>query len=234
MKLGELAFACFVFKHFDNGAYGELLRTTGKFPDLANELHRRALLKWLNEWGCRHIAKDYHNHAAQQMEEWYHEFSGRLFGTEHRLQQLNDQDFIVVEDAYRNLCARIAAYRFSGNGRSEKPVRFGATATAKLLFAIRPEGLIAWDGPIAKAYDCDTTAESYVRFLRRIQAIILELEAACNMHGLCLRTLPDRIGRSNSTVPKLIDEYHWVTITNKCRPRESDFESWYRWINRNT
>lgn len=233
MKLGELAFACFAFKHFDKRAYDELLRTTGKFPDLANELHRRAILKWLNKWGCRHISKDCHDHASEQMEEWYYEYNGQLFDTERRLQELNEQDFTVVKDAYANFSAHIAAYRFSRKHRSEEAVSFGATATAKFLFAIRPEGLIAWDGAIAKAYDCDTTAESYVRFLRRVQGIILELEAACKMHGLSLSTLPDRIGRSNSTITKLIDEYHWVTKTNKCKPRESDFRSWFEWSNKN-
>ena len=45
-----------------------------------------------------------------------------------------------------------------------------------------------------------------------------------------LADLPRRLGRPQSTLPKLVDEYYWVTITRDCKPPDPHtLERWVAW-----
>jgi hypothetical protein len=44
------------------------------------------------------------------------------------------------------------------------------------------------------------------------------------------RSIPGMLGAPNSTLPKLLDEYHWVTITRGHRiPTCEELHQWARW-----
>jgi len=69
MRLSELAFACFVYAQFTNydDSYLSFLQAIGHRLDPANSKHRRALLAWLNLWGCRQFAIEYHGLASSEV-----------------------------------------------------------------------------------------------------------------------------------------------------------------------
>ena len=66
MTLSELAFACFLYAHFTDydDSYLSFLQVTNHHPDFVNSKHRKALLTWLNQWGCRQFAVEYHELAS--------------------------------------------------------------------------------------------------------------------------------------------------------------------------
>jgi hypothetical protein len=215
MTLGELAFACFVFARIDSGAYERLLDETGEYVDLSKLDHRLATIRWLSAWGVRAIPRNYHNapsDMSEQLKSWYE--SNELFDHGRNLQELRDNDLDSVGDAYKNLVK----------------VRYiGPTAAAKILFAIRPKSLMPWDEPIRKELQYNETSQSYISFLRWAQVRIQEVGELCKKHGFEVIDLPKKLGRPNSTIPKLIDEYLWVTITKQWNPSKADFERWLVW-----
>jgi len=43
--------------------------------------------------------------------------------------------------------------------------------------------------------------------------------------------IPRTIGREGTSVPKLIDEYYWVTIAKGCKPPDrSEVQKWAVWV----
>ena len=65
-------------------SYNESLNTLNAPADsplnLADSEHRVRLLKWLNDWGCRHLAKEQHHVASESIREWY-EAEGRTLAS---------------------------------------------------------------------------------------------------------------------------------------------------------
>ena len=48
--------------------------------------------------------------------------------------------------------------------------------------------------------------------------------------GIKAGDIPSAVGRPESSIPKLIDEYYWVTITKGCAPATAkDLERWFGW-----
>ena len=80
MKLYELAFTSYIYNVSNafNGTYEEFLFKTNNSIDLDNPLHQKALLIWLNSWGCRQFIVECHPLAAQNISDWYNNFSSCL------------------------------------------------------------------------------------------------------------------------------------------------------------
>jgi len=218
MTLGELAFVSFVFSRLDTGSYERLLDETDGCIELSKLDHRLATIRWLSAWGIRAIPRNYHetpSDMSDQMKSWYE--SNALFeqvDRDRNLHELTDNDFVSVRTAYNNLLN----------------VRYvGPTAAAKILFAVRPKALMMWDEPIKKALRHSGKAESYVNFLKQIQSMVRNVEELCKKYGFELMDLPNKLGRPNLTIPKLIDEYLWLTITKGLKPSKDDFQRWAEW-----
>jgi len=230
MTLSELAFACLVYgglTDYDE-SYLHFLKKAGGSVDLGNPDHREALLVWLNRWRCRQFAKSWHQHASAELLSWHNEYGSALFPRDRDLWELSEQELASVGHAYGSLSRRIAAYRKRNGGRS--PVRFGPIGAAKILFAIRPRALLPWDNAIQESRGYDGSRASYLSFLRYVKSVLDELARSCQRHGFELADLPHQLDRRDSTVTKLIDEYHWVTITRKCRPPDSEtLQRWAAW-----
>lgn len=229
MTLAELAFACFVLGTIDKGEYEELLSETDGHPEPSLSQHQLKILKWLNGWGCRHIAKEFHELAAEEITSWYQKYGHQLFDRNRNLHDLSKDELAFIGLIYEDLSGRTVAYRGHRRSGDLIKVKFGPTATAKFLFAIRPRALMPWDASIKKEWGYDESAESYVNFLIKVQEAIRELETSCKQYGFELAELPQKLGKPNSTIPKLIDEYFWVTITKKCKPSREDFQRWAEW-----
>jgi len=191
-----------------------LFRTaTGDSIDLANSKHRNALLKWLNDWGCRHLKKDQHPVASQSILNWYQEVGASLFTNSKPLWDLGDGELGVAAHAYGSLKDKTGARRVRGGGKLE--VHIGETAASKILFAIRPKALMPWDEAMRKNSGCDGSPLSYARYLIMIRDLTFHIDTLCRRGGFQIKDLPEKVGRPNLTVVALINEYAWVTKTRK-------------------
>ena len=227
MKLFDLEFACFLYAQFTNydDSYLQFLKSTNNNPDLSNPKHRKALLTWLNKWGCRQFAKEHHGHASLEISSWHKQFSSYLFGRGKHLFNLSEDEINSIIEPYDVLSSKIASYR-----NEETAVFFGPTGAAKILFAIRPLALIPWDVSMRNNFGYDDSGKSYSKYLILVKAMLKKIEDECNRNGFTLLKLPKKLGRNHSTLPKLIDEYHWVTITKKCiPPKHSILKKWLEW-----
>ena len=231
MKLAEIAFACYIYSHMSDydRSYLRFVKETSPQLDLRLRPHQMALLKWLNDWGCRQFSKDYHGLAAKEIGEWCEEFGARLFPMDRALLSLSDEDLALVEHAYDNLIARTASRKKRENGYETK-VTVGPTGTAKILFAVRPNALIPWDEPIRERFGADNSARSYVNYLLTAKGHLEELSQECDKRGYRLSDLPQLLGRSTSSIVKMIDEYFWVTISRSCPvPSDDELMRWVTW-----
>lgn len=230
MRLSELAFACFLYAKFSNfdDSYLSFLKATNHQPDFINPGHRKALLTWLNQLGCRQFTAEHHELASSEILAWDNQFNSILFERDKNLWELKEAEIYSAARAYEALSNKTASLRKrKGN---TFPVSVGPTGAAKILFAIRRNALVPWDDSVRYHYGYDGSAASYVTYLCRVKSILEELEVACKRNGFTLLQLPHRLGRGTSTVPKLIDEYHWVTVTRGWLPPTEDiFKKWPQW-----
>lgn len=227
MKLGELAFACFVYRGiYKNDAYGKLMEETQNNLDLSKCEHREKILEWLNDWGIRYLAKACHKKASQQLKRWHENYGVKLFDKDKNLWDLNDKDLNVANEAYQQLLQCKMSYR--AKNQKERRISFGDTAAAKILSVIRPNAFVAWDKEIRKEYV--GTHGSYAYFLRRIKSEAAGLKKECEKNGFKLEDLPQKLNREDSNIPKLIDECNWITITKECpMPDEQSLRQWADW-----
>ena len=105
---------------------------------------------------------------------------------------------------------------------------FASVPTAKVLFALRPNALIPWDNSILGHFRLNGSARSYRQHLLWAKVRLQDLSGECTKRGFELADLPTKLERPNSTLPKLIDEYLYVTVTNKFQPKEM-IERWEKW-----
>ena len=198
---------------------------TGNNIDLANPEHRHALLRWLNDWGCRHLAQDQHNVAAKSIGDWFQTKGSTLFADKKLLWELEDRELEAAARAYGTLKDMTGARRVHGGRNLE--ISIGATAASKVLFAIRPGALMPWDEAMRTAFKCNGSPESYVRYLKTIRNLALRIGDLCRNRGFQIDELPRKLGRPNSTVLALVNEYVWVTETRKVKlPSSETFAQW--------
>jgi hypothetical protein len=219
MTLAELSLGCYIYAtmtSFDSG-YLEFLDETVPALDLGQQSHRKSLLTFLNGWMCR-IKEDDFDDAAAQLADWYETIKGKLFPTTTGLLALTDSDLDMVEEAFKTLAARPCC-----TGKT-----FASVPTAKVLFALRPNALIPWDNPMLKHFGLKGSAASYRQHLLWAKERLQELSVECTNRGFALADLPIKIERPRSTLPKLIDEYLWITVTNKFQPKQL-IEGWEKW-----
>ncbi len=212
MQLYEIAIGSYLFSKvvdFDE-SFLALQEAAEGSVDLDRDDHRQALLVWLNKWGCRQFAREYHQHASDEIAAWYAEDARLLPAMDMNLGDLPEKQMGRVADAYHRLSIRTASFR-NGN----VPVAIGPTGSAKVMFAVRPRALPPWDGNIRKGLGLDGSRASYIDYLEHVKVCLSELAVECNENGFELADFPARLGRPEVTLPKLVDEYYWLTITRK-------------------
>ena len=213
--LSKIAVASLLFDSLTpyNTSLVDFKSATDDRLDLVIQEHRDALMNWLNAWGCRHLSKDQHQVASKSILDWCQSNCATLFSDEMPLWQLEDQEIETAANAYGSLKDKTGAWRVHGGSKME--VHIGPTAASKILFAIRPKALMPWDEAMRISFDCDGSPESYFEYLIEIRGLTLHIGDLCRNKGFQIDDLPQRLGRSNSTVLALINEYIWVTVTRK-------------------
>jgi hypothetical protein len=222
----ELAYCCRIFGVLagEDSSSADFREATGSSPDLRDPGHRDALLRWLRRWGCRHLRRDDNALASEALREWGVAWEARLPAREVTLDHIDNHELDVLAGAYGALAELPAGFRA---GRREPiPVRFGATAAAKALYALRPEACPPWDEPIRAHHGWDGSAPSYRAALERARA---ELAEAAESAGVAVAELPALIGRPGSSPPRLVDEHDWLRVTRGHEPpRREELERWWR------
>jgi len=227
VTLGKIAVAGLLFNSLTpyNTSLATFRSATGDRMNLAIQEHSNALMNWLNDWGCRHLSKDQHQVASQSILDWYQTNCATLFSDKTPLWQLEDQEIETAANAYDSLKDRIGARRSRYGNESE--VHIGPTAASKILFAIRPKALMPWDEAMRISFDCDGSPESYFKYLITIRNLALHIGGLCRNKGFQIDDLPQKLGRPNSTVLALVNEYIWVTETRKVElPSSETLTQW--------
>jgi len=223
VKLFELAYACRLYRQIGTDKYCEKLReSTGGKVNLQKAEHREALLEWLNSWGCR---IEYSPAARNALRAWWRASSECLPSEDASLTDMSDDHLKrltgSIATTFGDLCKRPASARR----------KFGATATAKALFALRPHTLPPWDNAICDKLGYDGTGESYREFLKHAQEQLRELIEDASAHGIAAIDIPASVGRPRSSFPKLVDEFYWITITRRCEPPgRAEMKRWRNWL----
>lgn len=231
VSLAELAFACYIYANitdYDSSYHNFRLAISDEL-NLKDPHHRQVLITWLNQWGCRQFSKECHNLASDEISQWYRK-SGHLLPDKNlNLNELSHQELKDADEAYLSLSLKTACIRKT---RAEKPskITIGPTGASKILFALRPASLVPWDDPIRKDLGFHSGGNAYFDYLIGIQRSLKSLQAQCLQLGFDLKDLPNILNRPLSTAPKLIDEFYWVTITNKCcLPSSETLSNWMKW-----
>jgi len=198
--------------------------------DIKNPDHRNRLLKWLNDWGCRHLAKEHHPIASSALLAWAGtECFAKMPPRSATLLQFSNTDFQSVSACFDDLAARIGSERKTKRGVVQ--VRFGPTATAKTLYSIWPEALPPWDSSIRQPTKGSKLPMSYSEFLA--EHVIPEakaLQADAARFGVLPERIAAIVGRPGSSIAKLMDEYYWVTVSQGYEPPTiEELKRWAIW-----
>jgi hypothetical protein len=186
-----------------------LRETTGNGLDLGDAAHRRALLRWLRSWGCRHLRRADEARSSGALLRWWRRYADALPPPRRALTALTRGDLERIEPAYAALASLHAASRASALG--DVRVTFGDTASAKALFALRPRAFPPWDEPIRRSFGSARADGALYR--RYLEANADAFRGASARLGIAPDELPSRLGRPASTPAKLIDEYLWLRAT---------------------
>lgn len=231
MNIYELAFASYIYsglEDFDNSYMKFLVRIKNN-PDMNIDENRQALIDWLNDWGCRNFYIKYHKLASNELYEWFLENEHQLPEKTKNIWEFNLNDLNVIQELYDSLRIKIASYVKDKNGNM-RTNSFWPTPTSKILFALRPKGLIPWDAEMRRVFKRKYKITNYKEFLVKVIDDINELRISCKKNGFDLKDIPIKLNRNSATIPKLIDEYHWITITRNCKPpNKENLKKWIKW-----
>ena len=195
-----------------------LVRTDG-LPDPSAPGHCDALLWWVNQWGCRiRLPRDGEEQAfARSLSAWWSEWHAVLPDAE--IAAVSDRDIDRLAEAYEGLARRPATGHVK-HGASTWRRSFGPTAAAKILYVLRPGTATPWDAAIARSTVGGTTSEHFRRHL--VTARAWARSALDEAAAAGVADIPAYVGRSKSSLAKILDEWHYLTITRR-EPRPPVF-----------
>jgi len=226
MTLSELAVACYIYKMITNDAdnkkdcHEQFRNDTNGSPDLCKQEHRMALLKFLNNYGCRHIAKEsFKKIAPCKIGNWWKTYCKKLPKEKERLWKFEDEKLESFGELHSTLSNLVVTCRKDG-----VKVHMGLVGAAKTLSALRPHVFPPWDNAIQEGL----SVKSYVDYLKRVREKILGLKESCKNRNIKIGEVPEKLDRSKCTVPKLIDEYYWIRFTKKLQVKEI-LGCWDKW-----
>lgn len=214
MTIKELKIACYLYGRITNfdSSYRNIFDINN--INLNEQSHVESLLNWLRGWGCRQFKKEYEKVSRTSIMKWYQKYENSIPDESDSL-----LDYIPdVEEYFNDLLKRRASIRIRDN--EEIIVTVGAVGAAKTLFAIRPNIFPPWDNPICKALGYNMNGEGYQKYLKDVQEHLLKLKKECKSRNQSIYDLPRIVDRDISSLPKLIDEYNWITITQDINPQE--------------
>lgn len=230
VNLYELAFSCYIYNNFTsfNQTFTDFFSAIENKLNLTDKKHRQLLISWLNKWGCRQFAIEYHNEASEIIAKWHAEVDLDVIPSEKALWELDNRELEAIIPIYDSLVEKTASHK-ARHGKNLR-ISVGPTGASKILFALRPEIAVPWDEAIRGGLGYDGRGASYINYLQRIRADVESLDIVCRKEGIALSEVPRVIGRDDSTLVQLIGEYYWMTETRKLYPPELPILSqWCKW-----
>lgn len=230
MKLFDLAFTCYIYDSFTtfNKSYKSFLEAVANKVDLLTLEHRKALIIWLNKWGCRQFSLEYHEMASDEILSWYKEDHIELIPQDKKLWELTETELRRIFIIYDELAKKTASQKMRGSNLLS--ITVGPTGASKILFALRPEVAVPWDEAIRNGLKHVGDGDSYVKYLEQVGSEIESLSISCNKNGIEMLEVPQKLGRDEATIAQLIGEYFWVTETRKCYPPSLEtIQRWTKW-----
>ena len=122
-----------------DASLAEFRSAVGEFC-ASDSAHAKAARRWLNQWGCRigYPGDGEQDVFAESLSDW-----GSIW-----VSRLPDVDLVALDDP--SIAALAAALDDLATRKADGRRTFGRTASAKLLFALRPDTVTAWDDAIAR------------------------------------------------------------------------------------
>jgi hypothetical protein len=130
---------------------------------------------------------------------------------------MSDHELDVIVNAY---------------GELMKSRGLGPTITSKILFAVRPNAAIPWDELIQAQFKFQRGGRDDYRSMLALSKDELEMviadAARCGVTDV--RNIPEAIGSPDRTLVRLLDGYHWITITRRHEvPSPEMLKQWVGW-----
>lgn len=184
-------------------SWATLLAITAPQLDPGVAGHRRALLTWLNAWGCR--IRYPRPGEADVFDEgvagWWSRWHTALPAVDATLTALSDDEIDTIGECYGDL----AAVRVAPTAR-----RLGSTAASKLLYALRPTALLPWDEAIANGLHGRRDADAYASHQRLTRGWARQLLAEAEMDE---GELAAALGCPGRPLTKMLDDYCYIVFT---------------------
>lgn len=221
LKLIDVLFACRYYSAvtgFDKSIQ-KFQQATSPGINLSLDAHRMALLKWLNDWGCRHIAIKFHRRASDAIRDWWKEHETHLPPNDANLAALTPDQIALAAEAYESLKGLEIGRHAVKQRRNPVRIPMGDTAAAKTLFAIKSNSLPPWDEPIRKKLN----GQDYKAYLATCRGTAQALMEEARQRGENPDRIPELVGRPDSSLAKIIDECNWAYLTRgyqKITPEE--------------
>lgn len=175
------------------------------------------IIRFLNKWRSRRGKE-----SKKGIKEWLENNYTDLKRLNISLKELKEDDYSKLANNFGSLIAKPG---------------IGPTTAAKVLHILKPKLFVAWDIPIAEKYIGKNDTEGYVSFLRAMQSFAYKVDKwklgeaeylsneIANLYSQKLSLLEGKpkeqlekeiefLRRNGKELPKFLDEYNWVTITN--------------------
>lgn len=173
--------------------------------DLAVPEARRALLRWLNSWGCRlrYAQPGETDLFDTGVRDWSARWAEALVEPRATMAELTDEQVLVVGECYADLSGLPV-------GVPGRPRSLGPTAASKLLHGLRPAAFMPWDEEIAGRLHGARDAAAFMAHQRlgRTWARQLLAETGLDEPALCAA-----LGRPGRPLAKLLDDYCYIRFT---------------------
>jgi hypothetical protein len=191
--LADLRRAALVFSGSDQ-SWLRFVDAVSPALDLSRADHRDAALTWLNSWACRIPRGPAFGDAVAH---WWE--AARLPDLSSFL-AASDDEIAAVGVAFGQLSELDLGRR-----------RLGPTAAAKLLYALRPNGIVPWDATISTQLHGARDAAAFAahqRLMRRWARTLV------NSSGVSETDLPAHVGRPHVCLAKLLDEVAFLIASD--------------------
>lgn len=153
----------------------------------------------------------------------------KLPPTNLQLEDLDSAQIDQIGAAYGALRPQLAGTRVL-QSKATSNVEYGPVGAAKTLFALRPNLCPPWDLSTLSGLGFNYSATSYSNYVR---LVLSDLQSVAAQARIGVSEISTLIGRRDSTPPKLIDEYYWVTITRGfISPNRDELAKWLEWADR--
>jgi len=224
MNLKELRITTYIYEQFSqyDENYFNLKDVDFTF---SNKEEVEKLYQFLRDWQCRQFKKPTSKKSLNAFLKWYLTYKLEFPSKNKSLLDLSDKKLLDFAPMFQSLMDCHASTRVSNKNDKVRVVSFGPVGAAKALFAIRKNAFAPWDNFIIdklnelQSYpDAPISKDGigYSHYMIFVKRQLLSLAKEVND----IQKLPKILNRPFSSLPKIIDEHLWVSITRGIDPKK--------------